>query len=199
MINGLSWPTTERLTYRLGEDVRWRVVNLSSQPHPMHLHGFYFALDGLGDGLRDTTFEPAHRRRMVTQLLGPGATMAMTWRAEREGKWVFHCHISEHISPERRIAPPPDAGHAHAGHDGATDAAGMSGLILGVTIVKDQPGDVVEPTAGPPRAMTLTMRTEAREDARPVYGFALSKPARRIPAHRCQCRARCSCSSVDDR
>ena len=42
MINGLSWPHTERLTYRLGEDVRWRVVNLSSQPHPMHLHGFYF-------------------------------------------------------------------------------------------------------------------------------------------------------------
>ncbi len=151
----------------------------------MHLHGFYFTLDGLGDGLRDTAFEPAHRRRMVTQLMGPGATMAMTWRAEREGKWVFHCHISEHISPERRIAPPPDAGHAHGGHDAATGAAtgaaGMSGLILGVTIVKDQPGDVAEPAAGPPRAMTLTMRTEAREGARPVYGFALSKTGEADP------------------
>ena len=50
MINGLSWPATERLTYALGETVRWRVINLSSQAHPMHLHGFYFEVDSLGDG-----------------------------------------------------------------------------------------------------------------------------------------------------
>lgn len=41
VINGLSWPATERLTYDLGEKVRWRVINLSSQAHPFHLHGFY--------------------------------------------------------------------------------------------------------------------------------------------------------------
>ena len=45
MINGLSWPSTERLTYRLGDPVRWRVINLSSQIHPMHLHGFYYPRD----------------------------------------------------------------------------------------------------------------------------------------------------------
>ena len=45
MVNGLGWPATERLTYRLGERVRWRVLNLSSQPHPMHLHGFYFDVE----------------------------------------------------------------------------------------------------------------------------------------------------------
>jgi FtsP/CotA-like multicopper oxidase with cupredoxin domain len=39
LVNGLSWPATERLTYRIGEKVRWRVVNLSSQRHPMHMHG----------------------------------------------------------------------------------------------------------------------------------------------------------------
>ena len=48
MINGLSWPATERLTYQLGDKVRWRVINLSSQAHPMHLHGFYFEVDSLG-------------------------------------------------------------------------------------------------------------------------------------------------------
>ena len=46
MINGLSWPSTERLTYRLGDPVRWRVINLSSQIHPMHLHGFYYRVSG---------------------------------------------------------------------------------------------------------------------------------------------------------
>jgi FtsP/CotA-like multicopper oxidase with cupredoxin domain len=50
VINGLSWPATERLTYRLGETARWRVINLSSQAHPMHLHGFYFDVESLGDG-----------------------------------------------------------------------------------------------------------------------------------------------------
>ena len=48
LINGLSWPATERLTYRLGETVRWRVINLSSQVHPLHLHGFHFEVDSLG-------------------------------------------------------------------------------------------------------------------------------------------------------
>ena len=55
VINGLSWPATERLTYRVGETARWRVINLSSQAHPMHLHGFYFEVDSSGDGLRDSS------------------------------------------------------------------------------------------------------------------------------------------------
>ncbi len=28
-------------------------LNLSTQPHTMHLHGFYFEVDSLGDGLRE--------------------------------------------------------------------------------------------------------------------------------------------------
>ncbi|MGH8490988.1 MAG: multicopper oxidase domain-containing protein [Gammaproteobacteria bacterium] len=45
LINGLSWPHTERLTYSVGQQVRWRVINLSTQPHPMQLHGFYFDVE----------------------------------------------------------------------------------------------------------------------------------------------------------
>ncbi len=56
LINGLSWPATERLTYRVGERVRWRVINLSSQRHPMHMHGFYYQIDSLGDGWQDTVY-----------------------------------------------------------------------------------------------------------------------------------------------
>ena len=52
-INGLSWPHTERLAYRVGDRVRWRIVNLSSQVHPMHLHGFHYEVDSVGDGTRD--------------------------------------------------------------------------------------------------------------------------------------------------
>ena len=81
MINGLSWPATERLTYQLGESVHWRVINLSSQAHPMHLHGFYFEVDSLGDGVRDVPVDAQTRHPVVTELLRSGATMTLTWTA----------------------------------------------------------------------------------------------------------------------
>ena len=105
MLNGLGWPATERLTYRLGEPVRWRVLNLSSQPHPMHLHGFYFDVERLGDGRRDGPPAAAQPRRVVTQLVPPGGTLTMTWTPERSGNWLFHCHLMEHVSPQRGCRP----------------------------------------------------------------------------------------------
>ena len=73
VINGLSWPATERLTYVRGEAVRWRVINLSSQTHPMHLHGFYFTVTRTGNGRRDEPVAGGEGRRVVTQLLPSGA------------------------------------------------------------------------------------------------------------------------------
>src|SRR5687768_8365006 len=47
-LNGKTWPYTERLSASLGDSVRYRIVNASMRAHPMHLHGFYFRVDGLG-------------------------------------------------------------------------------------------------------------------------------------------------------
>lgn len=63
---------------------------------PMHLHGFHFDVESLGDGLRDNPVAAANRHPVVTQLPGTGATMTMTWIPEREGHWRFHCHIMHH-------------------------------------------------------------------------------------------------------
>ena len=174
LVNGLSWPATERLTYRLGEKVRWRVVNLSSQRHPMHMHGFYYEVDSLGDGLRDTTYAEGHKQRVVTQLLQPGSTMAMTWTPERAGNWLFHCHIMHHVSPERRLTESASshAGH-HAGHD---PAVGMAGLVLGVTVLGPSEVAASDAPGVPPRKLTLTMQAEPkRSGAEPAYGFALAE------------------------
>src|SRR5262245_43098711 len=173
-INGLSWPATERLTYRLGERVRWRVINLSSQTHPMHLHGFYFDVDSLGNGLRDVAQDDSHRRRVVTQLLPSGGTMSMTWTPEREGNWLFHCHIMSHVSPERRLPGGAD-GEAQAAHHAAHHAAagapadhdpsrGMAGMVVGVTVLRPETSehsdneDKVAPTT-PKRSSHLAPRT----------------------------------------
>ena len=103
MINGLSWPATERLTYQLGDTVRWRVINLSSQAHPMHLHGFYFEVDSLGDGLRDQPIDAQDRHPVVTQLLQSGATMSMTWTPERDRELAVPL---SHHAPRVAGAPP---------------------------------------------------------------------------------------------
>jgi FtsP/CotA-like multicopper oxidase with cupredoxin domain len=174
LMNGLSWPHTERLTYRLDESVRWKVINLSTQVHPMHLHGFYFVVDSLGDGLRDQVFPEGQRPRVVTQLMPPGATMTMMWKPERVGNWMFHCHVMRHVSPSTRLGEPVDAhGNHHAGHQ---TSAGMAGMILGVTVVGDDDsatnGDV-KPAAA--RKLTLVMQAEPKRFGdRPAYGFVLA-------------------------
>jgi manganese oxidase len=173
VINGLSWPATERFTYRLGETAHWRVINLTSQPHPMHLHGFYFEVDSLGDGMKDTPIAAADRHPVVTQLLPPVSTMAMRWTPERAGNWLFHCHLMHHVSTERRIAPAAAGDHQHAGHDASS---GMAGMILGVTVTdpaapSPAAGAVETPVA--PRKLTLSMERRTT-DGEPSFGFVLT-------------------------
>jgi FtsP/CotA-like multicopper oxidase with cupredoxin domain len=175
LINGLAWPATEHLTYRLGDNVRWRVLNLSTQQHPMHLHGFYYDVDSLGDGLKDVPFAPGLKPHVVTQLLSPGATMAMTWQPERVGNWLFHCHIAIHISPERRLTRTAASHDMH--HSAHDEAAGMAGMVLDVTVIP-RDGELTEPPdapAAPARKMTLVMRTEPNHfGVEPAYGFELT-------------------------
>jgi FtsP/CotA-like multicopper oxidase with cupredoxin domain len=125
MINGLSWPSTERLTYRRDDPVRWRVINLSSQTHPMHLHGFYYTVKRLGDGMRDDPVAGGEGRRVVTQMLPGTGTLTMEWVPERAGNWLFHCHLMSHVAPERRLGVSPSGGPA-GGHIAASgqDAPG---------------------------------------------------------------------------
>jgi FtsP/CotA-like multicopper oxidase with cupredoxin domain len=172
MINGLSWPATERLTYELGEVARWRVINLSSQAHPMHLHGFYFEVNSLGDGTRDEPIAPADRHPVVTQVLQSGTTMSLTWTPERVGNWLFHCHIMHHISAERRLpSNSPTPAHEHSGND---SSAGMAGMILGVTVLDRKhvaPTDDVKPMPRP-RKLTLVMAKRSA-NGEPAFGFKL--------------------------
>ena len=179
VINGLSWPATERFRYELGDRVRWRVINLSSQPHPLHLHGFYFEVNSLGDGMRDSVFDETRRRLVVTQLLSPGGTMTMTWTPERSGNWLFHCHIMSHVSLDRRLgggdARAPHAAGAHADHGNTGDASlGMAGMVIGVTVHDPAPATVRAASHTLRRRLTLVLQgVPADESGVPAAGFVL--------------------------
>jgi FtsP/CotA-like multicopper oxidase with cupredoxin domain len=128
-VNGLSWPSTERFRFTVGDTVRWRVINGGSIVHPMHLHGFYYDVLSKGDMTRDTLYTPGQQRKAVTEFMPGGATMMMRWVPTRPGNWLFHCHLIFHIDASQRLG---DAKHpiGHANH--AEDA--MAGLVLGITV-----------------------------------------------------------------
>ena len=82
-INGKSWPHSETLHVTAGDSLRWRVINPTTRDHPMHLHGVYYRVDSKGDGLADTSYAPASRRLVVTEVLERGQTMTLGWRPDR--------------------------------------------------------------------------------------------------------------------
>jgi FtsP/CotA-like multicopper oxidase with cupredoxin domain len=151
-VNGLSWPHTERLTYRVGQTAHWRVINATRVIHPMHLHGFYFRVDSVGDGETDSIYKDDERRMAVTELLRPGHTFSLSWTPERAGNWVFHCHVLSHISPENRYWQA--GGNAHHFADHARE--GMAGLVMGITVVpSDLPLQRVAKTSTSARKVDL--------------------------------------------
>ncbi len=149
-INGASWPHTSRLKYNVGDTARWRVINLSCDPHAMHLHGSHFTVDFAGDGTSVRQLPPDQHRTVVTEAIGPGRTFTMSWIPTRAGNWLFHCHMVAHM------APPADA--MHSGHAGDANAAGMAGLVIGIEVAA--PDTVAQPSAQPIRRFTLGLHEE---------------------------------------
>jgi FtsP/CotA-like multicopper oxidase with cupredoxin domain len=132
VINGLSWPHTERLQYEVGDIVRWRWVNGSFSEHPMHLHGFHFRTLARGDGLHETTLPASETSLVVTELMEAGSTFRMEWTPTRAGNWLMHCHLRDHVIP---FPERDESARAHDLHDVTTHAlSAMAGLVLGVTV-----------------------------------------------------------------
>lgn len=155
VINGLSWPHTERVTQTVGDTIRWRVLNATRRTHPMHLHGFYFRVDGRGTQLRDTAYAVADRRLAVTEVMRPGTSMAMVWSPHTPGNWLFHCHVVVHISGHVTPRQPGAPEEVHSNHA----MQGMSGLVLGIN-VHPKPGAPPAPAPAAPRRVLRLFVTE---------------------------------------
>ena len=168
-INGKSWPHTERFDYAVGDSVRWRWINASGRNHPMHLHGFYFRAVTHGSAFTDTVIAAERQHLAVTDGLFRGRTMTMEWSPNRQGNWLFHCHITFHVVAEANL--PRTAGDdAHPAHDPVNH---MAALVLGMR-VRDPAGESVrrEPTQ---RLRLLARQVPGRDDSHPVMTFQLDR------------------------
>jgi FtsP/CotA-like multicopper oxidase with cupredoxin domain len=182
VINGRSWPYTERLTYTTGEAARWRVINLTASPHAMHLHGFYYRVDSIGDGVRDTIYAEDQRRQSVTEQMPPARTMTITWTPERAGNWLFHCHMLGHMMP-------PGDHHDMPGPPPAPDpnAAGMAGLVLGIRVTGTAAGPSSTGGVTARRPLQFLVEPDGRNGATPSYKVSVTnrgQPAARINTDR---------------
>jgi FtsP/CotA-like multicopper oxidase with cupredoxin domain len=170
-INGRSWPHTERLDATIGDTLVWRVINGSPDVHPMHLHGFYFRVDGF-DGPQPLPPNKTTSGRMaVTEHMLPFNTMTMTWIPERAGNWLFHCHYQPHAGPHRPLGPVPQRDAAVTAHENHA-LGGMGGLVMGVH-VRQRGG---EPTTRAAAAARRRLRLVAVRDS----GFPDSLPSMRF-------------------
>ncbi|HEY0673276.1 MAG TPA: multicopper oxidase domain-containing protein [Longimicrobiales bacterium] len=165
VINGLSWPHTQRLQATQGEQLTWRWVNTTIVPHPMHLHGFYFDVIGTGDGASYQPYAAADARKTVTELLMPGTTMSMTWTPVRPGNWIMHCHFAGHMTSmegmnkDRRYPEAASAQSTKSSHDHHNY---MAGLVMAITV---KPRGEMKASDAPARDIRLIARSKAR-----VYG-----------------------------
>jgi FtsP/CotA-like multicopper oxidase with cupredoxin domain len=68
---------------RVGERVRWRVAALGTEFHVFHVHGHRWQMpDG---SCQDSA------------LLGPSTTLTVEWNEDNPGRWLYHCHVVDHM------------------------------------------------------------------------------------------------------
>jgi hypothetical protein len=81
--NGTAYlGNTPTFEAKVGDHVRWRVAALGSMFHAFHLHGHRWLFNGRYDD---------------TLLLGPATTVTFDYVEDNPGKWLYHCHVTDHM------------------------------------------------------------------------------------------------------
>ncbi|MHB8529828.1 MAG: copper resistance system multicopper oxidase, partial [Caulobacteraceae bacterium] len=73
---------------KLGERVRFTLINDTMMEHPIHLHGFLFSLENGQQGALPLKH---------TVNVKPGEKLSFVYTADTPGRWAFHCHLLYHM------------------------------------------------------------------------------------------------------
>jgi len=86
--NGKKFSEAGAIRVKLGERIRFVLINDTMMEHPIHLHGYLFEVEnGQGDRL------PLKH----TINVKPGERMSLVFTADAPGHWAFHCHLLFHM------------------------------------------------------------------------------------------------------
>ncbi len=180
VLNGKSWPYTERFTFSQGDTVYWRVINPADGPHPMHLHGFYFNVERSGGESADTALAPSAISIANTRFLTSGTTMAFRFVPDRPGNWLFHCHLSGHVDGKSKLRniinrrPMAEMQHDHSTMNHGINE--MAGLIIGIHVLPR--GEQPVASAKVPQLLRLIVQSSPRGyNHNRAIGFVLQQGA----------------------
>jgi FtsP/CotA-like multicopper oxidase with cupredoxin domain len=68
---------------RVGQRVRFDVMTIGDDFHTFHVHGHRWI--GAGGQPEDV------------RTVGPAESFAVSWREDRPGAWLYHCHVESHM------------------------------------------------------------------------------------------------------
>lgn len=86
--NGKKFTNAEPIELRLGERVRFVLINDTMMEHPIHLHGLWSELEN-GHG----EFNPYKH----TVIVKPAERLSYLVTADTPGQWAYHCHFAFHM------------------------------------------------------------------------------------------------------
>ncbi|MEE8662183.1 MAG: copper resistance system multicopper oxidase [Acetobacter sp.] len=86
--NGRKFSESGPIQLRLGERVRFTLINDTMMEHPIHLHGLWSELEN-GQG----AYAP-YKHTIISQ---PGSKLSYLVTADVPGMWAFHCHLMYHM------------------------------------------------------------------------------------------------------
>ncbi|MGH7984931.1 MAG: copper resistance system multicopper oxidase [Candidatus Binataceae bacterium] len=86
--NGLMYSEAPPIRLKLGERVRFILINDTMMEHPIHLHGLWSELEN-GNG----EFRPYKH----TINVKPGEKLSYLISADTPGQWAYHCHLLYHM------------------------------------------------------------------------------------------------------
>ena len=87
-LDGTKFSDAAPIMIRLGERVRFTLINDTMMDHPMHMHGVWSELEnGQGD----------YRPYKHTILVKPAERLSFLVSADEPGRWAFHCHLLYHM------------------------------------------------------------------------------------------------------
>jgi len=90
--NSRAFPGIDNFVARKGDRVRIRFGNLTMTNHPIHMHGYDFAVTCTDGG-----WVPESARWPETSIeVGVGQMRAFEFIADVPGDWAIHCHKSHH-------------------------------------------------------------------------------------------------------
>ena len=126
----------------------------------------------MGDGESFTRYAAEEKRKVVTELIEVGHTFELTWKPERAGNWLFHCHMVAHMSPSETLHPPSAKPVSYSDHD---HNMLMAGLVVGIKILPNADAKPVEATNSAARKLQLVISDNV--GTIPLYKVEVVDPA----------------------